>query len=87
MTFTDKTVLVTGANRGIGQALTAEALSQDAKQVYAGTRGPLAHPDSRRHSPDAWTSPTRQQVRAAAGERRSAGRPDQQRRHRAARTT
>ena len=40
-------MLVTGANRGIGQALVAEALSRGAKRVYAGTRQPLAHPDGR----------------------------------------
>ena len=47
MTIEGKTVLVTGANRGIGQALAAEALVRGAKQVYAGTRQPLAHPDER----------------------------------------
>ncbi len=42
-----KAVLVTGANRGIGQALVNEALARGAKRVYAGTRQSLAHPDGR----------------------------------------
>ena len=47
MTVADKAVLVTGANRGIGQALVEEALARGARRVYAGTRQPLAHPDER----------------------------------------
>jgi len=47
MTIADKAVLVTGANRGIGQALVDEALSRGARWVYAGTRQPLTHPDER----------------------------------------
>ena len=47
MTIEGKVVLVTGANRGIGQALVAEALSRGAKRVYVGTRQPLVHPDER----------------------------------------
>jgi NAD(P)-dependent dehydrogenase (short-subunit alcohol dehydrogenase family) len=47
MTIADRAVLVTGANRGIGQALVEEALRRGAKRVYAGTRQPLAHPDGR----------------------------------------
>jgi NAD(P)-dependent dehydrogenase (short-subunit alcohol dehydrogenase family) len=43
----DKSVLVTGANRGIGQALIEEALKRDAKRVYACTRQPLVHADKR----------------------------------------
>jgi NAD(P)-dependent dehydrogenase (short-subunit alcohol dehydrogenase family) len=47
MTIADRAVLVTGANRGIGQALVEEALRRGAKRVYAGTRQPLAHFDGR----------------------------------------
>jgi NAD(P)-dependent dehydrogenase (short-subunit alcohol dehydrogenase family) len=47
MTIADKAVLVTGANRGIGQSLVEEALERGAKRVYAGTRQPLAHLDGR----------------------------------------
>jgi NAD(P)-dependent dehydrogenase (short-subunit alcohol dehydrogenase family) len=47
MTIEDKAVLVTGANRGIGQALVEEALSRGARRVYAGTRQPFTHPDGR----------------------------------------
>src|SRR5262245_66530708 len=47
MTIADRAVLVTGANRGIGQALVEEALSRGAKRVYATTRQPLTHSDAR----------------------------------------
>src|SRR5712672_4298160 len=43
----DKAVLVTGANRGIGNALVEEALRRGVKRVYAGTRQPLSHSDGR----------------------------------------
>jgi NAD(P)-dependent dehydrogenase (short-subunit alcohol dehydrogenase family) len=46
-TIGQRSVLVTGANRGLGRALVGEALRRDAKRVYAGTRQPLAHPDGR----------------------------------------
>jgi NAD(P)-dependent dehydrogenase (short-subunit alcohol dehydrogenase family) len=45
--ISDKAVLVTGANRGIGRALVAEALRRGATRVYAGTRQPLTHADRR----------------------------------------
>ena len=47
MMITGKSVLVTGANRGIGRALVDEALSRGAALVYAGTRQPFTHPDAR----------------------------------------
>ena len=43
----DKTVLVTGANRGLGLALVDEALRRGAKRVYAASRQPFAHPNER----------------------------------------
>jgi NAD(P)-dependent dehydrogenase (short-subunit alcohol dehydrogenase family) len=42
-----RSVLITGANRGIGRALVAETLRRGARRVYAGTRVDLSHPDER----------------------------------------
>ena len=47
MKIADQAVLVTGANRGIGQRLVDEALRRGARRVYAGTRQPYVHPDGR----------------------------------------
>jgi NAD(P)-dependent dehydrogenase (short-subunit alcohol dehydrogenase family) len=47
MKIENKTVLITGANRGIGRALVNEALRRGAKRVYAGTRGALTINDER----------------------------------------
>lgn len=42
-----KRILVTGANRGLGQALVNEALRRGAELVYAAARQPFTHPDDR----------------------------------------
>jgi NAD(P)-dependent dehydrogenase (short-subunit alcohol dehydrogenase family) len=47
MNITNKTILITGANRGIGRALVEDALRKGAKRVYAGMRQPWAHSNER----------------------------------------
>ncbi|MBL7492571.1 SDR family NAD(P)-dependent oxidoreductase [Frankia sp. AgB1.9] len=47
MTIKGKAVLVTGANRGLGQALVEDALRREAARVYAATRQPMTHRDPR----------------------------------------
>jgi NAD(P)-dependent dehydrogenase (short-subunit alcohol dehydrogenase family) len=64
--ITNGTVLVTGANRGIGRALVEEALAREAKRVYACTRQPIVHPD-RRVTPLVFDLTDTAQIRAAAG--------------------
>ncbi|MGH3279250.1 MAG: SDR family NAD(P)-dependent oxidoreductase [Trebonia sp.] len=66
-TVEGKTILVTGANRGIGQALVTEALRRGVARVYAGTRQPYAHPDPR-VTTLALDITSEEQVRAAAAQ-------------------
>jgi NAD(P)-dependent dehydrogenase (short-subunit alcohol dehydrogenase family) len=47
MNIENKTILITGATRGIGRALVEEALRRGVKKVYAGTRGALEITDNR----------------------------------------
>jgi NAD(P)-dependent dehydrogenase (short-subunit alcohol dehydrogenase family) len=47
MQIAGSTILVTGANRGIGRALVEAALGRDAARVYAGTRVAFEHSDQR----------------------------------------
>lgn len=42
-----RTVLITGANRGLGRALVDQVLNRGALRVYAGTRQSFTHPDER----------------------------------------
>jgi len=47
MNIENKTILITGANRGIGLALVNEALRRGAKRIYAGTRAAWQNADKR----------------------------------------
>ena len=65
MKIADSTILVTGANRGLGKALVEEALRRGAKRVYAGARQPFVHAD-RRVTPLMLDITNAAQIRAAA---------------------
>jgi NAD(P)-dependent dehydrogenase (short-subunit alcohol dehydrogenase family) len=67
MNIANKTVLITGANRGIGRALVDEALKRGAKRVYAGTRNGLQNSDKRVTSLTLDVTSI-SQIRRAAGE-------------------
>eukprot|EP01037_Dinobryon_pediforme_P029377 gene29377-32992_t len=45
MTLANKTVLVTGASRGIGAATVRALLARGVKRIYAGARNPASLPD------------------------------------------
>ena len=47
MHIAEKTVLITGANRGICEALVKESLNRGVKRVFAGTRSTLPNTDPR----------------------------------------
>ncbi|HEY4288522.1 MAG TPA: SDR family NAD(P)-dependent oxidoreductase [Puia sp.] len=66
MKIEGKTILVTGANRGIGRALVEEALRRGAKQVYAGVRTSFTHSD-RRVTPLTLDVTDEGQIRKAVG--------------------
>ncbi|MBV8099000.1 MAG: SDR family NAD(P)-dependent oxidoreductase [Verrucomicrobia bacterium] len=65
MKIADSTILVTGANRGIGKALVEEALNRGVRRVYAGARQSFAHAD-RRVAPITLDVTNAAQIRAAA---------------------
>ena len=65
-TFAGKSVLVTGANRGLGQALVEELLRRGAERVYAGVRQPTVMGDER-VIPVALDVTDPAQIQAAAG--------------------
>jgi NAD(P)-dependent dehydrogenase (short-subunit alcohol dehydrogenase family) len=67
MNIAEKAVLITGANRGIGEALVQEALKRGARRVYAGTRTPLRYSDHR-VMPLALDVTNAEQIQRAVGE-------------------
>jgi NAD(P)-dependent dehydrogenase (short-subunit alcohol dehydrogenase family) len=62
----DKTVLVTGGNRGLGRALVEQALEKGARHVYAASRRPLVVNDER-VTPLVLDVTDRTQIAAAVG--------------------
>lgn len=67
MNIAGKTILITGANRGIGRALVEEALRRGARKIYAGTRGPRQSTDER-VTPLALDVTSTEQIERAAAE-------------------
>jgi NAD(P)-dependent dehydrogenase (short-subunit alcohol dehydrogenase family) len=67
MNIANKSVLITGANRGIGNALVHEAIRRGAKTVYAGTRGTPQN-DNERVKPLLLDVTSASQIERAAGE-------------------
>ena len=46
-TLAGKTIVITGANRGLGKALVDEALGRSPARIYAASRRPQSHSDQR----------------------------------------
>jgi NAD(P)-dependent dehydrogenase (short-subunit alcohol dehydrogenase family) len=65
MEINGSSLLVTGANRGIGAALVESALERGARRVYAAARAPINHSDDR-VVPLVFDLTDRQQLAAAA---------------------
>jgi NAD(P)-dependent dehydrogenase (short-subunit alcohol dehydrogenase family) len=65
MKIADSTILITGANRGLGKALVDEALRRGVKRVYAGARRPSIDAD-RRVTPLMLDVTNAAEIRAAA---------------------
>src|SRR6478752_8624534 len=83
-TIADKSVLVTGGNRGIGRALVVEALRRGATRVYVGTRKPVADSDAR-ITPVPLDVTNAAQIQQAVVDVGTLDGPGQQRRHSALR--
>src|SRR5262244_786114 len=66
MNIANKTVMITGANRGIGRALLGEALGRRAKKVYAATRTGAFQGTDERVTPLMLDVTSPEQIRAAA---------------------
>ena len=67
MTIAGKSILITGANRGIGLALVKDALARGAKQVYAGTRQPWTGLEGARVTPIILDVTNEAQIKNASG--------------------
>ncbi|OBB91840.1 SDR family NAD(P)-dependent oxidoreductase [Mycobacterium sp. 852002-30065_SCH5024008] len=63
-----KAILITGGNRGIGHALTVEALKRGAGRVYVGTRKALADTGDSRVTPLTLDITDKADLEAAAGQ-------------------
>jgi NAD(P)-dependent dehydrogenase (short-subunit alcohol dehydrogenase family) len=64
----DKSILITGANRGIGHALVEEALRRGVRRIYAGTRGPTTPHSDERVTPVTLDVTNATHIRAAAAD-------------------